>query len=109
RDHLGQLPAWGQPADPATLPASFRKRDPNKVPKLREPEAPGALIQGLAYEYFEGVWSELPDFDALKPVVTGTAEQFEISKRRQVDASWAGPDLPRRKIPSTALSRSASP
>ncbi len=33
------------------------------------------------YEYYEGSWSVLPDFDALTPVATGTVADFDISVR----------------------------
>ncbi len=41
---------------------------------------PSALAD-YAYEYFEGSWSVLPDFDALTPVQTGTVPDFDISVR----------------------------
>ena len=31
------------------------------------------------YEYYEGDWNVLPDFDALSPVTTGTVPDFDIS------------------------------
>lgn len=33
------------------------------------------------YEYYEGSWSVLPDFDALTPAATGTTPTFDISLR----------------------------
>ena len=33
---------------------------------------------GLNYEYFEGTWSKLPDFDILTPVNTGNETNFHI-------------------------------
>ena len=33
------------------------------------------------YEYYEGDWSVLPNFDALTPVTTGTVPTFDISVR----------------------------
>ncbi len=33
------------------------------------------------YEYYEGSWSVLPDFDTLTPVATGTVPTFDISVR----------------------------
>jgi hypothetical protein len=79
--HLRLLPVWGEP--PGALPASFAKRDAPKGPKPRLPEDPPTSIPGLAYQYYHGQWTELPDFDALKPVATGSTDQFEISRRTQ--------------------------
>jgi hypothetical protein len=82
--HVRSLPAWGEPAG-GTLPPSFQKRDPAKGPKPREPENAAGLVPGLAYQYYHGQWTELPDFEPLKPVATGTTDRFEISKRKQDD------------------------
>ena len=40
-----------------------------------EPEKPATAVQfsNLKYEYFEGNWNALPDFDQLKPVAQGDA------------------------------------
>jgi hypothetical protein len=40
---------------------------------------------GLNYEYYEGVWTSLPDFDSLTPTATGTAHNFDIGLRHQDD------------------------
>ena len=40
---------------------------------------------GVSYEYFEGGWSKLPDFDVLTPVSTGTFSNFVISPRARND------------------------
>jgi hypothetical protein len=81
---LAALPAWGEPLDPEKLPASFARRDPSKPRPLRSPENPaGPLKEGLAYDYFEGTWKELPDFSALQPDGKGTAEAFDLSKLRR--------------------------
>ncbi|OXU15736.1 PA14 domain-containing protein [Sedimentisphaera salicampi] len=37
------------------------------------------LSPGLYYEYYEGSWSKLPNFDSLKPVATGVAPDLEVS------------------------------
>ena len=49
----------------------------------RDPDDPGETLPGLVYEYFEGSWNKLPDFDALKPVATGTTTKigFQLKKR----------------------------
>jgi len=36
------------------------------------------IVSGLYYEYYEGDWSMLPDFDTLTPVKRGVAENFDI-------------------------------
>ena len=36
---------------------------------------------GMAFEYFEGSWDALPDFDALTPVKTGFADSFSLRER----------------------------
>ncbi|MCX5632179.1 MAG: PA14 domain-containing protein [Phycisphaerae bacterium] len=38
---------------------------------------------GLNYEYYEGTWNLLPDFDSLTPTATGTAHNFDIGLRQQ--------------------------
>jgi len=43
--------------------------------------ASSAANADYAYEYYEGNWSVLPDFDALTPVTTGTVPTFDISVR----------------------------
>ncbi len=82
RNDAKALPAHGEPAvDEASLPPPFAKRDPARKPKPREAESPaGAVRGGLAYEYYEGAWTELPDFDALKPAAAGVAETIDLSK-----------------------------
>jgi hypothetical protein len=40
----------------------------------------------MAYEYYEGNWSRLPDFDALTPVKTGFTNHFDIGVRDRNDA-----------------------
>ncbi len=40
----------------------------------------------LSYAYFEGNWNDVPDFDSLKPVATGTVSGFDLSVgKRQSD------------------------
>jgi hypothetical protein len=40
---------------------------------------------GLNYEYYEGTWNSLPDFDSLTPTATGTAHNFDIGLRERDD------------------------
>jgi hypothetical protein len=43
------------------------------------------LIPGLEYEYYEDWWSTMPDFDKLKPVVTGRIGSITIDLRKRDD------------------------
>ncbi|MFH1747760.1 MAG: alpha-L-fucosidase [Planctomycetota bacterium] len=38
---------------------------------------------GLQYEYYEGEWNQLPDFDQLTPVKRGTIDNFSFSPRQR--------------------------
>jgi hypothetical protein len=38
---------------------------------------------GLNYEYYEGTWGMLPDFDSLAPASKGIAQNFDVSVGRQ--------------------------
>ncbi len=42
-----------------------------------------AAFADYSYEYFEGDWSVLPNFDVLTPVITGTVSDFDISVRNR--------------------------
>jgi len=55
---------------------AFKKVQP------REPEDVEGLSPSLRYEYYEGEWDELPDFDSLENQADGTAEGFDISPRK---------------------------
>ncbi len=58
------------------------KRTLKKV-QPRPPEKAEALAQGLCYEYYEGEWDKLPDFDSLEPRATGTVATFDIDLRQR--------------------------
>ncbi|SFE92970.1 Fibronectin type III domain-containing protein [Chitinophaga sp. CF118] len=45
----------------------------------------GAYINGLAYRYYTGTWTTLPDFNALTPDATGYSATPDISVRTQDD------------------------
>jgi glucose/arabinose dehydrogenase len=47
------------------------------VTPLRAPDSPGAKLAGLSVAYYEGEWSRLPAFDALRPVRTGTVKALD--------------------------------
>jgi hypothetical protein len=38
-----------------------------------------ALIPGVNFELFDGVWTKLPDFDSLKPVATGNLDTLNLT------------------------------
>ncbi|NIQ08197.1 MAG: hypothetical protein GWO10_00070, partial [candidate division Zixibacteria bacterium] len=41
--------------------------------------------KGINYEYFEGAWSYVPNFDGLTPIDTGVVQTFNITPRQQND------------------------
>jgi len=43
------------------------------------------FVNGLNYQYYEGTWDVLPDFDVLIPEEEGTVDNFDISPRNQDD------------------------
>ncbi|MBO0939685.1 right-handed parallel beta-helix repeat-containing protein [Fibrella sp. HMF5335] len=52
---------------------------------LRDPENPANAVAGLDYSYYEGAWSQLPDFNALTPVKSGQTGQPDLSQRNRED------------------------
>jgi alpha-L-fucosidase len=44
-----------------------------------------AKENGINYKYYEGAWKKLPDFEKLKPVKYGIAENFDIELRERDD------------------------
>jgi hypothetical protein len=79
---LKALPAHGEPADETTLPAPFLPRTV-KLGKPREAVNPGTTMPGLAFDYYEGQWTALPDFGALKPVQSGQLPDVSLSPRKR--------------------------
>ncbi len=57
--------------------AFFEKVPPR--PGLRAADAK----EGLRYEYFEGDWTVLPDFDRIEPAASGTLETIGLETRRR--------------------------
>jgi PKD repeat protein/FlaG/FlaF family flagellin (archaellin) len=55
------------------------------VEDLREPDSPGSPEPGLEYEYYEGYWNSLPNFEGETPVDSGDISNFDISGRQQDD------------------------
>jgi len=52
---------------------------------LRDSENPSGVVNGLDYEYYEGTWNKLPNFDELTPVAEGTVDNFDITPRYRDD------------------------
>lgn len=57
--------------------ATFTKVAPE--PATRMP----ATTPGVQYEYFEGEWDRLPDFDNIAPIKRGDLTNFDLSPRNQ--------------------------
>jgi len=65
-----------EPTDPAPDP-----QDPAPDPQDPTAATPG----GVAYEYFEGTWTQLPNFDNLTPVATGNQTDFSLIAAQRDD------------------------
>jgi glucose/arabinose dehydrogenase len=52
---------------------------------LREPDNAGATASGIKYNYYEGDWLVLPDFNTLTPVKTGTVETFSLTPKNRTE------------------------
>jgi hypothetical protein len=52
---------------------------------LRAPDNPSGTVSGIRYDYYEGDWSNLPNFDSLTAVKSGTVATFDISVRDTAD------------------------
>jgi len=46
-------------------------------------ETPSTTDTNINYAYYEGLWTELPDFAALTPVATGTQSDFSLNNRER--------------------------
>jgi alpha-L-fucosidase len=62
-----------------TSTASFEKVIP--APALDIPGVSG----GLEYFVYEGEWSKLPDFDSLKPMISGVSKSIDIGSKQGSD------------------------
>jgi len=49
-----------------------------KARSVMAPVEPNAVQPGLVFEYFEGLWSKLPDFPTLSSVKTGVAKTLSL-------------------------------
>lgn len=53
--------------------------------KLRDPENPTNVVNGLDYQYYQGSWDYLPDFSQASPVKSGVLDYFSFSPIQQQD------------------------
>ena len=68
------------------IPDASLVYDPSVLPTLEAADAArDHLIGGIEYEYFEGKWKQLPDFDTLTPVATGVVDGFTLAPRQRDD------------------------
>src|SRR6185436_15574218 len=51
----------------------------------RESDRPEETLPGMTFEVYEGSFSKVPDFDALKPVASGVTDRFDphLSKKEE--------------------------
>lgn len=82
RDDLAAIPVWGQPGEEEKLPVSIIGKKPGKP---RDPENPPNVVGGLDYRYYEGAWTEVPDFEKLTPAASGACEVFDLSRCKRRD------------------------
>jgi uncharacterized protein len=61
-------------------------------PDIERQRIPDASLKDLQYEYYEGSWSKLPDFDTLKVVDSGAAKNFDITSIYKKNKKNAKPD-----------------
>ncbi|MFN3404328.1 MAG: PA14 domain-containing protein [Cytophagaceae bacterium] len=54
-------------------------------PSLRNPDNPSNAVNGLEYSYYEGSWSNIPDFNSMSAANTGVVPTFIISERERDD------------------------
>lgn len=52
---------------------------------LRDPENPASTVAGLDYQYYEGNWNTVPDFNALTPTKAGTIASPNLAVRNRND------------------------
>ncbi|MFK7891923.1 MAG: discoidin domain-containing protein [Granulosicoccus sp.] len=53
--------------------------------QLAEVEVFGETRASVSWEYYEGNWSSLPDFDSLIPIATGSNDAFSLAPARRAD------------------------
>jgi len=61
-------------------------------PDIERQRVPDASIKDLQYEYYEGSWEKLPDFDKEKMIDSGEAKNFDITPIWKKNKKGAKPD-----------------
>jgi hypothetical protein len=56
----------------ATETTAFVRTEPHKAVRVRNPK------EGVRYAYFEGPWKEIPDFEDMRPVARGIAQDWGV-------------------------------
>ncbi len=73
----GFLTSWAGPGFGKTV---LLPGDTTTEPDITTtPDSQINLLPQLNYEYFEGAWNNLPDFESLQPVQTGVVNNFNLS------------------------------
>ncbi|WP_324670561.1 PA14 domain-containing protein [Hymenobacter sp. GOD-10R] len=57
--------------------------NPGPSTSLRVPENPSNTVAGMDFKYYEGFWSQVPNFNNLTPVSTGTAAIPNLDGRQR--------------------------
>jgi hypothetical protein len=57
--------------------------------QLRTPENPTGTVAGLDYQYYEGVFTRLPTFNALPVLRSGTTSYFDLASVQPRDINYA--------------------
>jgi alpha-L-fucosidase len=70
----------GENAVSPTATATFTKAIPLPAKNI------GTANAGLRYAVYDGKWNKLPDFSQLKPAISGTVKDFDISARQGKEA-----------------------
>ena len=68
-------PGVDKPAARKKAEATFNEAE---LRKCKVEDKTLILIRGVSYKYYEGSWDALPDFDTIKAVKTGTADDFSL-------------------------------
>lgn len=84
---IGAFEFGGSSSAPAPAPAPAPTPEPPAPAPAPSPAPAPAPIgdNGLNYRYYEGEWSELPDFSALTARKEGQANGFDLSVRQRED------------------------
>jgi parallel beta-helix repeat protein len=67
-----------------TVYAAGASQPPSSGIVLHPAVNPANTVNGLDYKYYEGLWSAIPSFSALKPVKSGTTGNLDLSTTTQI-------------------------